>query len=92
MLLLPFSCATRRDTHKKKERKEKSNFEAYINAIGSARARIRVFISCVLSVTSWFGKKENERKEKKKEKEEKMSPLSRPSRLKDDSMCDKSSL
>ena len=28
MLLLPFSCATRRDTHKKKERKKEEQFRS----------------------------------------------------------------
>lgn len=87
--VLYHSARMRTKERKKKKRKKKSNFEAYVACNGNVSKR--VFISCyytectVRYVVVW-----KERKWKKIE--EKMSPLSLPSRLKDDSMCDKSSL
>lgn len=91
ILLLSLSCTTRRECaqKKKKKKKEEKQFRS-VRCLQWKRFEARFHIMLLHRV--YCPLRRGLERKKMEKIEEKMSPLSLPSRLKDDSMCDKSSL
>lgn len=92
ILLLSLSCTTRRECAQKEKRKKERRKAISKRALPAMETFRSSFSYHVILHRVYCPLRRGLERKKMEKIEEKMSPLSLPSRLKDDSMCDKSSL